>query len=224
MEIIDGKIQSYNERGKIIITAIYNDTDRFIKRDYKTCRIALNDSRTISTEQRKKAYALLREIADFMGEMPEYAKRLFKLKFIHEQMQGLADGIFSLSDCDMTVAKDFITYLIDFIIEHDIPSSVPLRELCDDIQRYVYACAKNKKCVVCGRRAELHHYDALGMGADRTEPIHEGLRAYPLCREHHTEAHSIGREAFDKAYHLSPVVLNKELCKVYKLKTKKEGD
>ena len=111
MEIIDGKIQSYNERGKIIITAIYNDTDRFIKRDYKTCRIALNDSRGISSEQRKKVYALLGEISDFMGEMPEYTKRLFKLKFIHEQMQGLADGIFSLSDCDMTVAKDFITYL-----------------------------------------------------------------------------------------------------------------
>ena len=223
MERLDGTIKSYNENGKLIITAEYKDTDKFVRCNYKTCTIVLNDSRTISSEQRKKIYALINEISDFAGEMPEYTKRLFKLKFISEQMKGLADDIFSLSDCDMTLAKDFITYLVDFVIEHDIPCSVPLRELCEDITRYVWACAKNKKCVVCGQRAELHHYDALGMGADRTEAIHEGLRAYPLCREHHTEAHALGCKAFDEKYILKPIVIDKQICKIYKLKTKREG-
>lgn len=223
MEIVDGTVQSYNERGELIITATYKDVDKLIRRNVTTCRIVLNDSRNISSEQRRKAYALLGEISDFMGEMPEYTKRLFKLKFIHEQMKGLADDIFSLSDCDMTIARDFITYLIDFIIEHDIPCSTPLRELCEDIQRYVYACVKHKKCVVCGKKAELHHVDRLGMGADRNEPIHEGLRAYPLCRGHHEEAHAVTAEQFDELYHLTPIVINKEICKVYKLKIKKEG-
>lgn len=216
MEILDGVVADYSN-GVITAKANYDNTERFCRISPGECMIILKDSRTITAEQRKKAYALLSEISDYMGEMPEYTKRLFKLKFIHEQMKGMADDVFSLGSCDVTLARDFITYLIDFIIAHEIPTRVPLAELCEDIQKFVYSCAMKKVCCVCGKKAELHHVDVIGSRYDRDKPIHEGLRTLPLCREHHTEAHNMTEQAFLKKYHLEPIVITKELCKKWRL-------
>ena len=216
MEILDGIVADYRN-GVITAKANYDNTERFCRISPGECMIVLKDSRTITAEQRKKAYALLSEISDYMGEMPEYTKRLFKLKFIHEQMKDMADDVFSLGSCDVTLARDFITYLIDFIIAHEIPTKVPLAELCEDIQKFVYSCAMKKVCCVCGKKAELHHVDVIGSRYDRDKPIHEGLRALPLCREHHTEAHNMTEQVFLKKYHLEPIVITKELCKKWRL-------
>ena len=222
MEIIDGKITDYNERGVLTVVADYPNSDKFLRCGYKTARIVLNDSRTITPEQRKKAYALLNEINDYTGEMPEYTKRLFKLKFVAERQKELADSLFSLSDCSVTQASDFIDYLVDFILEYDIPTKVPLAELCDDIRRYVYACAMHKKCAVCGKKAELHHIDAVGMGNDRKEIVHVGRLALSLCRVHHSEFHDVGNKAFAETHHLEPVKIDEKLVNIYKLGGKKK--
>ncbi len=221
MEIVDGTIQSYDERGVLTVVADYPNTEKFLKCGYKTARIVLNDSRTITPEQRKKAYALLGEINDYTGEMPEYTKRLFKLKFVAERQKELADNLFSLSDCSVTQARDFIDYLVDFILEYDIPTKVPLVELCDDIKRYVYACATHKKCAVCGKKAELHHVDAVGMGNDRKEIDHFGRLALPLCRVHHAELHDVGNDVFAELHHLEAVKIDDKLIKLYKFGGKK---
>ena len=216
MEILDGKIADYSN-GIITAKADFNNTERFCRISPGECLIVLRDSRTITAEQRKKAYALLGEIADYMGEMPEYTKRLFKLKFIHDELKGIADDVFSLSNCDVTIAHDFITYLIDFIIAHEIPTKVPLAELCEDVEKFVYSCAMKKICCVCGKKAELHHYDAIGSRYDRDKPVHEGLRALPLCREHHIRAHEISKETFLEEYHLQPITIDKSICKKWRL-------
>ena len=216
MEILDGKIADYSN-GIITAKADFNNTERFCRISPGECLIVLKDSRTITEEQRKKAYALLGEIADYMGEMPEYTKRLFKLKFIHDELKGIADDVFSLSNCDVTIAHDFITYLIDFIIAHEIPTKVPLAELCEDVEKFVYSCAMKKICCVCGKKAELHHYDAIGSRYDRDKPVHEGLRALPLCREHHIRAHGISKETFLEEYHLQPITIDKSICKKWRL-------
>lgn len=216
MEILDGKIADYSN-GIITAKADFNNTERFCRISPGECLIVLKDSRTITAEQRKKAYALLGEIADYMGEMPEYTKRLFKLKFIHDELKGIADDVFSLSNCDVTIAHDFITYLIDFIIAHEIPTKVPLAELCEDVEKFVYSCAMKKICCVCGKKAELHHYDAIGSRYDRDKPVHEGLRALPLCRQHHIRAHEISKETFLEEYHLQPITIDKSICKKWRL-------
>ena len=216
MEILDGKIADYSN-GIITAKADFNNTERFCRISPGECLVVLKDSRTITAEQRRKAYALLGEIADYMGEMPEYTKRLFKLKFIHDELKGIADDVFSLSNCDVTIAHDFITYLIDFIIAHEIPTKVPLAELCEDVEKFVYSCAMKKICCVCGKKAELHHYDAIGSRYDRDKPVHEGLRALPLCREHHIRAHEISKETFLEEYHLQPITIDKSICKKWRL-------
>lgn len=128
------------------------------------------------------------------------------------------DETFSLSDCSMEVARLYITFLIDFCLLYDVPCGEPLYKLAEDIGRYVWACLMNKRCAVCGRKAELHHVDAVGMGRDRTAICHIGMRALPLCREHHTEIHSIGQEDFLRRYVIEPVRIDERIADVYKLR------
>ena len=221
MEIIRGKITSADECG-IMIFAPYSDIEHMTLRKYSEVQIGLPDGRTISPEQRKKAHALINEIAEWMGEIPEYVKRLVKMEFIVNSLQSLEKELFSLSDCDVTTAREFITYLIDFMIEHDVPSKIPLYEQCEDIYRYVYSCALKKRCAISGRRAELHHVDAVGMGRDRDDIIHIGMRVLPLSREYHTLAHTKGNDWLLNEYHLEPITVDKQIAKVYKLNTKEK--
>ena len=221
MELIDGRITDYTEHGDITICGRYEDVDRFIRCGYKNARIMLQDSRTVTAEQRKKIYALIAEIADFVGEYPEIMKKQLKLKCRLERLKEMCDD-FSLSDCSVETASEFIDFLVEIIVAWGVPLKRPLIELCEDISRYVYTCLKYKKCAVCGRNAELHHVDVVGMGSDRREIPHEGKRALPLCRKHHGEAHTLGDKNFAARYCLEPVALTAQLCKVYKLKTNKK--
>jgi hypothetical protein len=216
LEIINGRITDIDENG-ITIYATYDNINRAILRQYDHVQIGLPDGRTISSSQRKKAHALINEISDWMGELPEYVKRLMKIEFITNRLQALHKTLFSLSDCDVTTAKEFITYLIDFIIEHDIPSRTPLRELCEDVGRYVYACLMHKKCAICGKKADLHHWDAIGMGRDRDTVFQIDMLVLPLCWEHHTIAHTKGKEWLVKDMLLVPVALTVEIGKKYGL-------
>lgn len=179
--------------------------------------VELVDKRHISADQRKKAYVLISYIAAWWGYTPlEAMKEMLKLMFVGEA--ETLRRTFSLSDCDMTTARLFITYLIDFCILHGVDVGEPLYQLSEDIPRYVWACLMNKRCAVCGRKAELHHVDAVGMGRNRKEICHVGMRALPLCREHHTEIHAVGREDFLKRYFLEPVRIDERIAKVYRLK------
>ena len=184
-----------------------------------TVGVELVDERHISADQRKKAYVLISYIAAWWGYTPlEAMKEMLKLMFVGEA-ETLRRS-FSLSNCDMTTARLFITYLIDFCLLHGVDVGEPLYQLSEDIPRYVWACLMNKRCAVCGRKAELHHVDAVGMGRNRKEICHIGMRALPLCREHHTEIHKVGQGDFLKRYFLEPVKIDERIAKVYRLNTK----
>ena len=223
MEIIQGKIKDIGEDG-ITIFAPYFDYQKACDRKYETVEIGLNDGRKITPEQRRKAYAIMNDISDWCGELPEYIKRLMKMEFVVNRLKSLEKNIFSLSDCDVTTAKEFITFLIDFCIEHEVPTKRPLYENAEDLARYVYSCLMKKICCVCGKSAELHHCDAVGMGRDRTEIMQIGMLVLPLCRQHHTEFHNIGNKSFFDKYHIEPIKLTKEIGKKYKLTKKNLGE
>lgn len=223
-EHIKGHITDIDQYGIMHIVASVPSLDRALRKEYEECEIMLADGRRISPEQRRKIYALIGEIAEYIEgfrtkETIEETKETMKWSFILERMEDLERRLFSLSDCDMTTASAFITYLIDFIIRQDIPTGINLREHCEDIQRYVYACLVNKKCCVCGQKAQLHHCEGsrVGMGNDRKQVSHLGRMALPVCECHHTEAHA-DEQAFLDKYHLEPVAIDEKICKVYKLK------
>lgn len=221
MAVIDrvkGKITNYDERrGIVTIEAPYTDFARMCRREYKEVEITMLDSRPLSEKQRKSCYAMLREIAVWSGYEPDEIKDMMKYNFIGSLVEDMRQ--FSLSDAPMSLVAAFQSFLARFIVAHDVPTRRPMLEYVDDIDDYVLACLTQKKCCICGKKADLHHVDSVGMGRDRTEIVHEGMKVLPLCREHHTEAHTIGRESFIRNYHLNGgIEADKTICRIYNLK------
>jgi hypothetical protein len=181
-------------------------------------RVFWSDNRCISAEQRRKAWALMTEIAAYQGQDKEDVYREQSAAFSIKNFESLQGHLFHLSTATVSEARDFINLLIEIIIEYGIPTKEPLYGLCDDLERYTYACLMNKKCAVCGRKTELHHVDHVSMGYNRKEINHIGMRCLPLCREHHMEAHNIGQTAFDAKYHLEPIPIDEQIARKYGLK------
>lgn len=180
--------------------------------------VVWKDSRPRSLDQNAKAWALMQEIAAYQGQSKADVYREQQIEFSARNMETLGGKLLHLSTATMSEARAFISMLIEIILEYGIPTKEPLYGLCDDIPRYVYACLMNKKCAVCGKKTELHHYDHVGMGRNRREIDHIGMRAYPLCRDHHEEIHRIGEKAFDEKYHLEPILVDAQIAKKYNLK------
>ena len=224
VDIVKGMIVDYDPRTqKLKIEATYPEWPIMIRRGYTECEVRLIDSRRISEKQRNAVYALLKEISKYTGQGLSPTKEAMKRKYLDEDLCETGIENFSLSDAPVSLACGFQRYLVRFMLDYDIPCSFPLLDFVDDIDDYLYACLATKKCCVCGRHADLHHVDHVGMGRDREEIIHEGMEALPLCRGHHTIAHSAGKKTFQKKYHIPHgIILDKHLCEIYGLKAKKE--
>lgn len=219
-----GKVVDIDEAGVATIKATLPNLMHALDRHYDDVEIILPDGRKISPQQRRKCYALIGEIAEYVDgirtyETVEDTKQMMKWEFVLNRMESQERRLFSLANCDVTTAKNFIDYLIQFIIKNDIPTSVSLIDNCEDINAYIYACLANKKCCVCGKNADLHHCEGsrIGQGNDRNEVHHLGREVLPLCREHHTICHS-DENGFIAKYHLVKIKLDEKLCNIYKLK------
>lgn len=216
MEIANGKIIDITPN-ELIIKVPYTNIERACLRKYLDVLVGLPDGRMITPLQRKKAYVLIKAISDWAGYTPvEVIKELTKLKFSLEN-EDFDGKLFSLSNCDVTTAKEYISFLINFAVENSISTGEPLYTLCEDINKYVYACLINKVCAVCGQPAQLHHVNRVGAGRDRTKISHIGLLALPLCFKHHTECHSMPQEKFNQKYHLAPIKIDEPIRKKYNL-------
>lgn len=224
VDTVKGRIVGYDERTQeLLIRAHYDDWYTMTKRGYKECLVQPIDSRPLSERQRKMCYALIGEISDYTGQGKHSTKQYLKIRFLADDFGETADRIFSLANAPMSLVCAFQRYLVRFMVEFDIPSQKSLLEYVDDVQDYIYACLIAKKCCITGRPADLHHVHRIGMGRDRDDIIHEGMEVLPLCREMHQEAHTMGDQEFFAKYHLpGGVVMDKTLCRIYKVKARKE--
>ena len=172
----------------------------------KKAEMRFDDGRIISIEQRKKAYATIRDIADYTGYLPEEQKEW--LKYLYIQKTG--DDYISLSDCSMDQAREFINVILEYAIESGIQLSEQAINRTDDIGKYLYFCIKHKKCAICGQAGEIHHEDAIGMGNDRKTIDDSNYKKICLCRKHHTIAHQMGVERFTKMYKVYGIIVKEE--------------
>lgn len=177
--------------------------DMFQRKKIRNAEIRFDDGRHISAEQRKKAYATIRDISDWTGYLPEEMKEILK----YQHMMRTGDVYFSLSNCSMDTAREFINTILEFALENGIPLSDNAIERTDDIGRYLYYCLLHKKCAICGKDGEIHHEDAIGMGNDRTKVDDSSYKKICLCREHHTLAHSLGVIRFREMYKVYGIVV-----------------
>ena len=194
------------------------------RREYKNVEVTFIDSRSLSDKQRRAAYALIREIARWSGDDERSMKNILKMDFWRGELLQMADRMFSLSNAPMSIVSAFLSWLVEFVVKNDVPTSKPMLDYVDDVESYIFACLASKKCVICGKHADLHHCESVGMGRDRDEIVHEGMEVLPLCREHHTEMHRIGRYTFMDRYHLDGgVPADRSICRLYGLKTMKKA-
>lgn len=210
--ICTAKIISYDGETLLIKPRVAIDRE-MLQKQVDTIEIRLTDGREISADQRKKIFALVRDISIWSGHEPEYIREY--TTFDYRLQNGLEP--FSLSNCDMTTAREYITYLIDFCFTHSVPTRDTLLNQTDDIGKYLYSCLEYRKCAVCNDRADIHHIDTIGAGRNRNDISHIGLEAVALCRKHHIEAHRQGKAFFDK-WHIYGIKLDEYLCSVLNLR------
>ena len=178
-------------------------SEMFVSKCIKKAEMRFDDGRTISIDQRKKAYATIKDISDYTGYLPEEQKEWLKYLYIAKT----GGSYISLSDCSMDEAREFINVILEYAIENGIQLSEEAVNRTNDIGKYLYFCLKHKKCAICGLDGEIHHEDAIGMGNDRKTVYDSNYKKICLCRKHHTIAYQMGRERFQNSYKVYGIVV-----------------
>ena len=95
------KINQYRERkdGTDLVVSVPDLKlgDMLVRKKIQNAEIRFDDGRHISAEQRKKAYATIRDIADWTGYLPEEMKEIIEAK--NRDMAGRTappEGLFLL--------------------------------------------------------------------------------------------------------------------------------
>jgi hypothetical protein len=198
------------EGSRLTLTLDRSALDDIERTEASTARVIIDDGRTISAEQRRKIYAMLRDISDWSGEEIEPLKMYFK-----NELAGEVDGIISLSSCTMEQANMFIDLLTDFALTWNVPMSEPLAINAANMDRYLYNCVKLRRCAITGRPdAHIHHITRVGM-RKRNEICHVGMMVIALCPELHAKVHTEGGEdEFYKANHVHGIPLDGRLISI----------
>lgn len=184
---------------------MYLDCDT---RNYLNVDVKVVDERKISPEQRKFIFALCNDISYDLGDDAEYYRLL--MQQFNANLRGIK--VESLSNCTMVYANGLIDTIIDWCIQNDIALDGQTlgKYKYKFNERQTYMMCLKRVCVICGKRADIHHVDHIGTRMKRSDS-HEGLRVLPLCRIHHNLIHAKGEQKVIDAYHLNPVVVDKKM-------------
>ncbi|MEB7851287.1 putative HNHc nuclease [Staphylococcus equorum] len=182
--------------------------------------VIVNDPYKITDKQRRKVFALVNDIEAHAGQPRDWLREMFQdyVTFLNGY-----DKRISLSDCTRKQAGELIDVIIEWIFENDIPLRFKTSDLIKNDRTFLYMATINRKCVICGKHAELAHYQAVGRGRNRRKIEHLGNKVLALCHSHHKEQHTIGMDSFNSKYHLTDswVDVDEKLNRMLKgLKTK----
>lgn len=204
------KARFEEDKTDLLLTVDEDLKNKIIDQEVKKVEINLIDPRKITSDQRKKAYATIRDIALWNGDAPEFLKEYFK--FLTCEQLGIE--YFSLSDCSVTTARIFINNLVDFALEWGVPLAVSAADRTDDIDHYLYKCLELRICAITNRPgADIHHVDRVGMGRNRDKVDHSSLRLIALSREWHTKVHAEGEKDIFEKFKVHGIKVDKHLLK-----------
>lgn len=212
-----GKLKQLNGKRNISFE-VDEDVDirelqRFSNTSTITAEILFSDNRSISAVQRKKIFAIFGDIAKWSGFFPREIEDLMKYQFLSQR----GGEWFSMANTDKTTARLFITFLIDFCIQHGVQLKTPGYELAEDIGAYIYSCLARRVCCITGQEgADIHHVEGsrVGMGRNRKTIDHTKHHVMALCRGCHQEQHTSGIDTFMSRHHIVPIKLTDKEIKV----------
>ncbi|MEX6346764.1 putative HNHc nuclease [Staphylococcus ureilyticus] len=203
MAIIKSYIQQDDGTITAVISGLHLENKDFLLLDNGLeveCDVIVSDPYKITDKQRRKVFAMIRDIFNHYGQPMDYLRYMFQKQL--EFMKGYEP--ISLSNCSRQQASELIELILDFIFANNIPIHKATSELMSNDKYFVYKSTINRICVVCGsKNADLAHYQAVGRGRNRNKIDHYGNKVLALCRKHHTEQHQIGMDSFNKKYHLT---------------------
>ena len=154
----------------------------------------------ITDKQRRKIFALVKDIEAHTGSPMDYMRHLF-IEYVRTYYGY--DKRISLSDCTRTQASQIIEVTFDWIFHNDIPLAYKTSDLLKSDKSFLYWSTVNRNCVICGKpKAELAHYHAVGRGRNRRKINHIDNKVLALCSFHHKEQHNIGMDSFNEKYKL----------------------
>ena len=218
MAQIKSYIQEDNGTITAVISGLHLENKDFLLLDNGLeveCDVIVSDPYKITDKQRRKVFAMIRDIFNHYGQPLDYLRYMFQkqLEFLHGYEP------ISLSNCSRRQASELIELILDFIFTNNIPIHKATSDLMSNDKYFIYKSTINRICVVCGaKNADLAHYQAVGRGRNRNKIDHYGNKVLSLCRNHHTEQHQIGMDSFNKKYHLTDSWLdvNEKLNKMLK--------
>ena len=177
-----------------------NSHTELIDNGYKiNADVTVPDNKLISTDQRKKIFAMCRDIELYWGEPVEALRQRFQSEL--EIMNGYER--ISLRDCTRKIASELIELIIVFMFHHQVPMRVETSKLLQGDKAMLYWATVNRNCVICGTsNSDLAHYETVGRGMNRRTMDHHGKHVLALCRKHHQTQHDMGIKSFNKYYHL----------------------
>lgn len=164
------------------------------------CEVSITDPYKITDKQRRKIFALMNDIEAHTGQPQDYMRNVFQE---YVRVLYAYENRISLADCSRKVAGQIIDIAIEWIFENDIPLRFKTSDLIKNDRTFLYMATINRKCVICGKHAELAHYQAVGRGRNRRKIEHFGNKVLALCHSHHQEQHTIGMDSFNNKYHLT---------------------
>ncbi len=176
------------------------------------CELRFLDPRSFSVDQRKYYYALLGDISAFTGHLIEEVDDNTRWKF-----KALAGRNISLSNGSSNTKDDVVlltNIALDLAFELNVSLSNKIPIPDKNLEYYFYKCLTHRKCCICGKHADIDHFDeTVGMGNNRDKVDKTKYTYCALCRSHHTEKHTIGLVAFRNKYHVYGITLSAETIK-----------
>lgn len=192
---------------------------RFAAGKQPTAELIIQDERLISPDQRKKIFALIHDVSQFTG----YDERDTEMVLKYRYYAKTGADSFSMSNCDMTTANRFLTFILDFCFEWDIPFRTKLWDSIPTDYHLAVQCLRYRKCVICGKPAEIAHYTAVG-NRKRNHTDHRKFSFMSLCPECHKRQHQQGIKSFIYENHIKPVKLSEtDLIRLH-IMTRKQID
>lgn len=212
---IRGEVIEYSESDETITLKLFDEID------WEKAQELLIDNRlyvyvdilnklNITDAQRKYFWALMGSYEDYTG----YPKRTSGDKFLIEYMlDNRLEEIPSTSRNGMTkeLAREVLQHVLEFMIEKGVPFYEQQFYLAENESKLFYALTMKRICWITGEEnAQIAHFEAVGMGRDRTKVDHTKHRVMALSPALHEEQHKIGWTAFMNKYYVTPIKLTAE--------------
>lgn len=198
--------------GHLIVTGAQIPlADNLLLENGETLEISLKiaDKRNISDRQRKFIFKLCEEVESYSG----LDKELFRAQAMVQNVRQNEVEKASLTEYSMSDANKLIDIIIDYCVDNSIPLAKHLLESNEYklTANQIYSMCLQRRCAICSRHADLHHVDQVGTKGHRDKISHIGMRMLPLCRIHHTEAHTMPKQTFIDKYYLTPIIIDAKL-------------